>query len=214
MALNNDIKQIALDRLAHQYRGSTNLRAMIEAVADQMVEARDAMLMIETVRVIDLSSGDRLDIIGEIIGQPRELVGVVPVQFFEYRDLLDPDDPTKGFGDINDPSVGARYRSINEASATNLLLGDPEYRQLLKAKIIRNRTRATPEDVISVIRSVIGDSTPIVISEGPGPAEATATVQRALSPIEIGILTSPTAVKGKFPVVPRPLGVSLTIGGL
>ena len=203
----------ALDSLIAQYRDSPNLRAVVSSFVSRVDEALDAAASLAVVRDLDNATGDALDIIGDVVGQPRTLAGIVPLGFFQY--WTGSGGPAGlGFGSVSDPSLGSRFRSINEPAAAGLTLEDPEYRAMLKAKIHRNMTSATPEDVIAAIRAVLPDAPDVIIAEGPGSAEATATVQRALSTEEQAILTSSGGPNGDVPVIPRPVGVSLTIGGL
>ena len=207
----NDLQAIALSRLAHQYRDSPNLKAVIALFIGKIVEIRDALLTLEELRRIDDAEGDGLDGIGEIVGQPRELSGVVPQTFFGYRDLVDPPGPSR-FGDLNDPSVGFRYRSINESEFLNRSVGDAEMRRLIRAKIIRNRTSATPEDIIASIRAVLVDLPAIQLSFAS--QMVTATVQRPLSTDEDALLNATGGIRGEIPIIPRPIGVGLTVVGL
>lgn len=207
----NDLVQIARDRLAYQYRESVNLQAVIDLFVGEVVLLRDAIVSLEDVRSIDLAEGDGLDVIGEILGQPRELWGIVALDFFALHNGTG-GTAAEGFGDLTDATDGLRFRSVNEAEAANRDLGDAEYRKLLKAKVIRNRSQARPEDIIASVQAVLGETTEVVLSIVP-PA-VTATVQRILSAEELAILNAETGIRGQIPVIPRPVGIPLTIAGL
>lgn len=207
----NDLQAIALERLAHQYRESPNLRAIVELLIGQVVDLRDAILSLEPLRVIDTAFGDGLDGLGQILGQPRELAGVVALDFFALHDGTG-GPAAEGFGDLADASAGQRFRHINESPVANTLLGDEEYRSMQHAKVIRNRTSATPEDIIASIQAVLGDSTPVQLSFGV--SAVTATVQRVLSSEELSILNATAGIRGQIPVIPRPVGIDLTVAGL
>lgn len=207
----NDLQQIALDRLAHQYRDSSKLQAVVALVIGEVVTLRDAIVSMEALRTIDTAEGDGLDIIGEIVGQPRELWGVVALDFFALHNGTG-GPAAEGFGDLTDASDGLRFRSVNEAEAANRDLGDAEYRRLLRAKILRNRSQARPEDIIASVQAVLGETTEVVLSIVP-PA-VTATVQRVLSSEELAILNAEAGIRGQIPVIPRPVGIPLTVAGL
>lgn len=207
----NDLQQIALDRLAYQYRESPKLQAVIALFVSEVVILRDAILSMEAIRTIDTAFGDGLDIIGEIVGQPRELWGIVDLEFFELHNGTG-GPAAEGFGDLTDASDGLRFRSVNEAEAANRDLGDSEYRRLLRAKVIRNRTQARPEDIIASIQAVLGESTEVVLAIAS--SAVTATVQRILSDEEIDLLNAETGIRGQIPVIPRPVGIPLTVAGL
>jgi hypothetical protein len=214
MIPSSDLLATAMSRLAYQYRESPKLQGIIQLFVDETTLARDAALAMELLRRIDTASGDGLDGLGQILGQPREVSGVVPIDYFAYHDGAG-GPAAEGFGDLTDPEQGLRFRSIFESPTANALLGDNEYRRMLRAKIVRNQTRATPEDVIASIQAVLDDSpvTPVHIIFTP-PATATAEVQRVLSAEELAILNALGGIRGQLPVIPRPPGVNLTIVGL
>lgn len=209
MIPSNDIKQIALDRIVAQYGNSTKLRAVVEAFVDEIVELRDAAIALFDIVGIDTTDGYNLDTLGEILGQSRELASAAPIAFFGFDTALGAD----GFGDDTNPALGGRFRSINEPEAGSVLLGDAEYRHFLTAKKLRNVTRATPEEVIDVIREILNDGVAVNYSRS-GDAQATYTVQRVLSTDEIQLLNATGGVRGEVPIVPRPIGVEQIIAGL
>ena len=209
-----DLTGRALSRLADQYKNSTNLRALLTGFIAELEEVQTALLELEALRKISTAFGAGLDGLGEILGQPRELAGVVPIDYFGFHDG-DGGPASEGFGDENDASAGLRFRSENEAESGNKLLGDAEYRQFLEAKKIRNDTEATPEDVIEAIQAVLPDDPPVAVHLTPQyPAGGIATVQRVLSAEELLILNAKAGIRGEIPVIPRPAGVSLTVQGL
>lgn len=101
-------------------------------------------------RWIDTAVGAQLDILGNIVGQDRVLVGGDLVEFFGYLGALN----ARSYGTLNDPSVGGYYRGKNQPTSGNFVLNDELYRIFIRAKIMKNTTRATPEDVIKFIRFV------------------------------------------------------------
>lgn len=213
MIVATDMQERALSRLAYQYRDSPRLKAVIALLVAEVEQLRDAALTLEPLRDIDQAEGDGLDTIGEIVGQPRELSGVVPIGYFEYHD--GPGGPAaEGFGDLTDPAQGLRYRAINEAESGNKLLGDTEMRRFIRAAIKRNATDATPEGIIEVIQAVLPDDPPVAVQMTFAPGAATATVQRVLSTEELLILNASAGIRGEIPVIPRPVGIDLTVAGL
>lgn len=212
MARTEDIEATSLERLVSQYDGSTRLRALVSGFAGMAEELRTAIESIAVLRVIANASGDALDVIGEILGQPREIANIVPIDYFSLRDVGVAGDPSKGFGDQAAPGGGARFRSANEPPDGSALLSDAEYRPLLVAKILRNRTRGTPEDIIASIQSVLPDSPAVHLTRGT--ATVAAEVQRALTATEQLLLDAQVGIRGEIPLIPRPTAVALTITGL
>lgn len=212
MARTADIEAVSLDRIVSQYDNATRLRSLVSGLAGMVSTLRDAIESVGILRDIATAEGDALDVIGEILGQPREIANIVPINYFSLRDELDVADPSVGFGDETDPTAGARFRSENEPVDGSALLSDSEFRVLLFAKVLRNRTRATPEDIISSIRAVLPDSPAVHISFGS--ATVTAEVQRSLSATEQLMLDALVGIRGQIPLIPRPVAVDLTITGI
>lgn len=212
----SDLQEQALADLANQYSDSPNLRAVLSLFVGEAEVLRDAALSISDLRLIGTAEGDGLDVIGDILGQPRDIVGVIDVVYFEYHDGLG-GDAAEGFGDTGDASAGSRYRSIFESPTANSELADPEYRQMLEAKIVRDKTNASPTDIIASIRAVLGDAP---FPTGPAILYTsvdqliTFTVQRVLSVDEINLLNANTGIRGEIPVIPRCIGIEISIGGL
>jgi Protein of unknown function (DUF2612) len=83
---------------------------------------------------LDTAIGAQLDVVGKWVGQSRSIGGVALVQFFGFAD----DPSALPFGELGSPSVGGRYYELGEPTTTSAILADPEYRQVLRAKIIQN----------------------------------------------------------------------------
>lgn len=63
----------ALARLLQQYKGSTNLRAILSAFVGQVQELEDVLNDLPDTRSIDTATGASLDKIGGTVGMPRPL---------------------------------------------------------------------------------------------------------------------------------------------
>lgn len=62
----------ALNRLLSQFKGKPRFEAVIKAFLDQIQEVENILNTLLNARTIDNASGDLLDIIGKIVGRPRE----------------------------------------------------------------------------------------------------------------------------------------------
>ena len=104
-------------------------------------------------RSLEDSSGAQLDIIGEIVGQPRTLFDSGIIQYFgfdgatgasPYKSVADADrvyGPWKG---TTDPLFGTR------------VLSDEEYRRLIKIKILKNSSSASMNSFLSGVQVLFG----------------------------------------------------------
>ena len=82
-----------------------------------------------------------LDLIGEIVGQPRELIDIDILEF------LDSNIHQEVWGMLL--IVVLVFFSSGQSTKGNIVLSDDMYRLFIRAKIAKNVTRATPEDIMS-----------------------------------------------------------------
>lgn len=157
--IDHETKGIA--RLATQYRESTNLINYIRSILKQSDELEQVFQDLLTKRSIDTAEGIQLDIIGDIVGQSRQLIDVGDLIFFGLQGVVN----AGGLGDLNDPSLGARLASLDEPTSGFRTLNDEEYRLFIRAKILRNHTRSTIQEIIDAVK-FITDATLVVITEG------------------------------------------------
>jgi len=190
-----------------QYNESPVFLAFIEALNKEADN-----ILLETNRVIDLrwvdtATGANLDILGLIVGVGREVVDFIETIFFGY----DPDPTAKSFGDLNDPSVGGIYRDGLLNPVQTRLLSDDEYRLLIAAKILKNQTEITPNDVLQITRYIMtafftdGESIQLeVVDANDGGTEARFTIR-----IYRDLDGSQQALIQTLDMVPRPVGVAI-----
>lgn len=155
-------------------------------------------------RSIDEASGWQLDIIGRIVGQPRTLINLDVYKYFAF--LGYPNGET--YGDLFDPSVGGSFYSSGSPVGGNYTLEDNVYRIFIKSKILKNKTAATPEELITFLKFLFGDSILIYLKEGD--ASITIFFGRALSSLELNLLSNINYELG-YPsrLVPKPVGVGV-----
>lgn len=61
-----------LANLLEQFKGKANMEAFLTAFLDEIQDLEDALETVASISDIDASSGDQLDVLGIIVGQPRE----------------------------------------------------------------------------------------------------------------------------------------------
>lgn len=155
-------------------------------------------------RSIDTAVGAQLDLIGKIVGQDRILVDVNLFDFFGYRGHFQ----SGSFGDVDVPTVGSVYYSLGDPTQGNIELEDDLYRIFIKARIAKNVTRATPEDMIHFSNFIFSTRGSSVEDEGGGTFRL--NVGRQLTKNEVGLIKyiNKTAnyESGLFP---KPIGVKM-----
>ncbi len=138
-----DYLQQARDRITYQFKDSPNLDTLIKIWLEGYQDLQKTFLDIQLINDVDLASGAQLDVIGEIVGQPRQLVSISTTGFFGFEE----DPGAKSFGTLKDSSGGI-YFSLDDPDSGNVTLADPLYRLFIKAKIRSNNAGGSPEEVI------------------------------------------------------------------
>lgn len=179
----------------------------LQLLINGKVELQEVFRQLMQERSIDTATGAQLDIIGDIVGQPRELIDTALLTFFAFQGYPN----AQSYGDLNTPSVGGPYYDINNPLAGNTLLTDEQYRLFIKAKIIKNNTNATPDQFIQFMEFVFGIDINLVVAEGN--AEFTLMMGRLLTSFEQVLLTYVSYSSG-YPsrFVPKPIGVRVNFG--
>lgn len=152
-----DHEALAVSRLATQFRESVNLIAYIKALISEANDLEQVFCDLLEKRWIDTAEGVNLDIVGSIVGQTRDFIDAEIFDYFGFDD----DPIAQSFGSVNDPSVGGRFIAVGEATTGIRQLDDEEYRLFIRARIARNSTASTPEDIIAQIRFVF--NSPLVV---------------------------------------------------
>jgi len=144
----------AKNRVITQYKDATSTKKYLDAALVLANELEQVFCDLLLKRFIDTAEGVVLDNIGELVGQPRILVAATATDFFGF----DGEPDALGFTDLLAPETGGRFRALGEATTGNIPLVDEDYRLFIRARIIKNDTRATREDIISMIVFVLGAS--------------------------------------------------------
>lgn len=183
-------------RLLQQFKTATKLIAFIDALIEGQAELETVLEQLLTERSLDTAIGDQLDIIGEIVGQPRTILDTTGLEFFGYAGAAGDID---GYGTITDPTVGARYRGATEETGVFRELGDTEYRIFIKSKIVQNVGNATIPELQDAIVFMLGEGSVVAVTE-TGNAKADLTIISTIPLSTAQLLAANDAF-------PRPAGV-------
>lgn len=141
-------ENLAISRLATQFRESENLKEYIKAFLKQSDELETVYQSFLSKFDLETAEGDQLDILGKIVGQDRILLDAVVLFYFGYFGALG----AQSFGSLSDPELGARFREIGESTTGNRLLVDDEYREFIRARIVKNSITPTNEEMSAFFR--------------------------------------------------------------
>ena len=183
----------AISRLAVQFRESPNLIGYIRALVAEGDDLETVFHQILNERSIDTSAGAQLDILGELVGQSRNVIDGAFVTYFGF--LGNPN--ATGFN--TDPF----WDGISPLTATGFLT-DAQYRQYIKAKIAVNYSTGVHGDFVTVFKILFGSATK-VMTENLGNANARVYIGHNFTPEDELLIVS----SDKNKILPRAAGVNI-----
>lgn len=202
----DDFLEETRERLTYQFKDKIVIDKYLQLITDQHEEIQQLFIDLLQKRSIDEAIGQQLDVIGEIVGQPRTLINLDLYKYFAF--LGYPNGDT--YGDLDDPAVGGVWYSQGTPIGGNYTLDDNTYRLFIKSKILKNRTASTPEELLQFLSYLFGD---IRIFLREGDAEFTLFFGRQLSQLERNLLTF-TSYELGYPsrLIPKTIGVGINFG--
>lgn len=145
---------------------------------------------------VDNAIGDQLDKVGEWVGRKRVVEQILNPVFFGFSD----DIAAQPFGELINVAVGGRFYEQGESFASSSTLGDPEYRTIIKAKIVRNQWDGTIDGLENALQYVFNAPAAVI---DPGNLTLQVQIGRPITGIEKTLLTT-------FDLLPRAAGVKIT----
>lgn len=170
--------------------------AIIKTLVDlKVLRQQQCINLTDTFLDIDKSIGVNLDVIGKLIGQPRELVNFINEPYFGFQ----------GAYLAQEFDVGYWYSLYQNKLGTLKVLSDEQYRRVLKARVIKNSSKNTRDDLLNVINLLTNNNLSRVNEPYHG------VVELYLSD-ETGIASYFTSkYKNDQNLIPLPLGFRLDI---
>lgn len=191
-----DHEALAESRLATEYRGSVEkLIPYLKALMSESNNIEQALQQCIVLRTIDTATGEVLDVLGELVGQGREVIDTSNLTFFGFAGAGNED----SFGDENNPTIGSRFASRQEIGGQRIM-DDPEYRLFIKARIARNMAKGTIEDIITQMQTLF--DAPQIRLEELGNANLRIGIGRLLTANEEALIT-------QYNIIPKPAGVQI-----
>lgn len=190
-----DVIGTGLSRHGHQYSDSVKYRALITATLEPIVELQTLLFKLLDVD-LDTAKGIKLDLIGRIVGAPAVIPRAVPQPFFGF----DNQELGQEFGELDDPDAGGFLREIYQPSNIDLILSPDEYREIIDAQIIKNKSNCSPDEIIRVAQIVLGADVEFKYVEYP--------MAIVIAPLEyVGFAKRQTLTQ----MIPRPAGVAFAV---
>lgn len=146
--------------LVGQYANSPNLKAYIGAIMAEFDLLHANSIKALTERTLDTATGYSLEVLGEIVGQPRGTKLEVDGLFFGFDGSI----ASGTFGSNGNPTTGEVFRSDGVSVYKTLTWSDEEYRKFIKARIIKNTEGITINTIIKIILMLIDGISDVVIT--------------------------------------------------
>lgn len=195
------------DKVTFAFEESPVFDRYLQTIAMETMELQEVYKQLMQERSIETAIGKQLDILGNIVGQSRQLVNTGTIPFFGFQGATG----ANSYGDINDRRLGGYFWDINQPRSGSTYLTDEQYRLFIKAKIIKNVTRATPEDVIKFVQFVFG-ARRVQVSVDEGAEQAVVLVSDDLNDFEMALLAYFVDDLYRSYFVPKTLGVGIVFG--
>lgn len=199
-----DYQSEARERYTERFKAETHpvydayISFLTKTLNDLQAVFKDLMQL----RSLDTAVGYQLDVIGELAGQPRELVNFELYPFFGFEGSLN----GRTFGTQVNPNDGGVFRSVQDGEGTPILLDDDSYRFLIKARIFSNTSKGTSESILQGMNFLLGANS-VTISE-PGNAHLKIHFNRVLTDLEEYFMRGLADVGS---IIPIPIGVTLEL---
>lgn len=144
-----DYVQDAISRETTPFINDSVFENILTLVLSQTSELQEALVDVSKYAGLATATGNALDLIGTLVGQPRELpANAADLGLLDYFGFSGVENGGT-FGDLNDLSLGAVFIDQTQIDGGVTTLSDDAYRFFIRAKIIANTTKATPEEVIN-----------------------------------------------------------------
>ena len=134
----------AKDRYTEKFKNDPVYDAYVRLITKYLNELQSTYKNVMQARSLETASGKQLDQIGAIVGQPRVLLDFDAFPFFGFEGASS----AETFGSSSDSTVGGYFRGSDQSSGAPSSVDDDTYRFLLKARIVANTTRCTPQEII------------------------------------------------------------------
>jgi hypothetical protein len=137
-----DYRELAYSRLTDSMKNDPVFMKLLDTYLDhKMIRQREYIDFADSFLDIDKSSGKVLDMIGVMIGEKRNLANFINRPYFGFE----------GARLAESFDVGYWYSLYKNKYGSLRVLSDQEYRRVLKARIIKNNSDGSRNDLIRIV---------------------------------------------------------------
>ncbi|TXG97759.1 MAG: DUF2612 domain-containing protein [Nevskiaceae bacterium] len=183
---------------ATQYRDRIKFLKTLDVFMKEVQDLEDALFKVAALTDIDIATGVNLDVLGDIVGVSRNIDKGILLPFFGFQDT----DGGVVFGEEGAAGVGARFLEEGEDYTATSVLQDPEFRLIIRAKIVKNHAVGTNDDILRGLNYIFSGS--INLIDDQGGHKVSVGIGRQISYTEKLFIR-------QLDLLPRPNGVQLGI---
>lgn len=163
---------IAWSHVLGQHADKPKMEAFYRSFYGPLTAAASGLDALKTSTDMEVAQGDRLDLIGSIVGISRDIPDGITLAFFGFQSQAS----GRAFG-------VARMRRDGEPISQAYTAGDVEYRSLIRAKIGLNNGHGTAPEIVATLSRIYG-GVPVSVRDA-GNAEIDAWIARIPLPEEV-----------------------------
>ena len=194
-----DYLTVARSRYTQQFKDKPVFDAYVKIVMQEIAELQTAFKDLKQLRDLDNAVGVQLDVIGDIVGQPRVLVDFTLFHYFGF----DGAPLAKTFGTTADVGIGGYFKSVSDVNGSPFEVDDDTYRFLIRARIAANISNTTPQGVMNALNFILETNDCLI--EEVGNAHLVITYYVVLTPLQEYFLRGLSSIGS---IIPIPICVS------
>ncbi len=200
-----DYLATARTRYTDQFKDAVNFDILMIVWMFGYQDLQDTLISMIDIKDVDKARGVQLDVIGDIVGQPRTLEQIDATGFFGFYG----DSAAKSFGSL-DNSGGGLYNSLYSSDSFGTIsLPDSSYRAFIKTKILSNNAGGTAEEIITATQALFSVEDVELIDDGEESGVFTLNIGRKWNDDELSAFPGldETAIANRL--LPKPAGVRI-----
>ncbi len=195
--LGNDLATPYTSLITSEHNQKPMFMAMVGAVTGAVAAVTAGIQSIQPAFDLNQAVGKQLDVLGQWIGQERTVENVLVLGFFGFAD----DPAALGFGERTDISVGGIWYNLGETFTGSTVLNDGDYLTILKARIVKNQSNGTPNDIENALNYIF--DVPCTLVDN-GTLNVTINISEPITSTAEALLSG-------LDILPRPAGVAFTV---
>lgn len=187
--------------ITSEHNQKINFMALVATLCGSAFEATLATQALVAAFSLNTAAGAQLDILGQWIGQPRIIPGILVAGYFGFSELGSglPDGLQLPFGELTNAGKGGIFFELGGTAAGTTTLTDPQYLTILKARIARNQSDGTLTALEGALAFIFGAGCKVVDN---GTKSLAVTVSSPISPVDQSLITG-------LDILPRPAGIAI-----